>query len=72
MQEQSRKGEPERAIEAMRELLDSAMDCNQKIVLRADILAKSLENETSKDVTKMKEDELQCSVFLQRINKILA
>jgi hypothetical protein len=72
MQEQSRKGEPERAIEAMRELLDSAMDCNQKIVLRADILAKSLENETSEDVMKMKEDELQCSVFLQRINKILA
>jgi hypothetical protein len=71
MQEQIQNNESASHIQKLAKLVDSAIDSNQIIVLRADILSQTLENEQSRAAIAIKEDAIQSSGYLLRMAKIL-
>ena len=72
MEEQNNKIESAKAIETVRELLDTAIDYDQRIVLRTEILIRSLEkDEKSKEATKIKRESIQNSECLAKVQKVL-
>jgi anthranilate phosphoribosyltransferase len=66
------KIESAKAIETMRELLDTAVDYDQRIVLRTEVLIHSLDNdEKCKEAIKIKRESIQNSECLAKVQKIL-
>jgi hypothetical protein len=75
MQKQIRKDYDEAPLnekEALRNILDSAIDRNQMILIKADILSQYLhDTKQSKKAMEIKEDAIRSAVSLQKMAKML-
>jgi hypothetical protein len=68
---ETRKGERQNEIETLRKLVDMAIDCNQMVVLRADMLSQTLERGKLSEVSKIREDAIRSSHFLLKMERVL-
>jgi hypothetical protein len=59
-------------VEILKQLIDSAIDANQRVVLRADFLTQNLaDDQALREVIAIKEDSIRGSEDLHKIQRII-